>query len=614
MSRVRKLKFVLWLIAGVAAAVAASRYLYGLGATTNLSDATPWGLWIGFDVMSGVALAAGGFILTATVYIFKLERFHEVVRPAVLTAFLGYVAVAIGLLFDLGLPWNIWHMIVFWNPHSPLFEVGWCVMLYLAVLTLEFFPVPAEEFTALTAVRRILTRLRIPLVITGIGLSTLHQSSLGSLFLIMPYHLHPLWYTPLLPVLFFISAAGLGLLMVIFESHTTGYFYQRKPETETLAKLGAAGRWILALYLAVRFVDLAARGQLGLVARPDGRTAMFWFEILLMGALPAALLFVGRIRRSRGGQWAAALLGVSGIVLNRVNVGGLMHVGRGNDLYLPAWTEFAISAGVVAGAALAFLFFVERFRVWEQRPADPEADPAKLPEFDPVGSTWLGVPAVAGRTVYSLVFILAASAGFALLAPQPAASRGVDPTPARRARGGGILWVDGNGDGYGVSFQHTAHVERQGGNEACSRCHHLNLPRDRNSGCYHCHRDMYLPSDAFRHDWHASPGGGRLACVECHPRGQVREAATAKRCEQCHKDLKPSVTVVSVKQYHAIGYAQAMHQLCIGCHSNVARQQAKPEAARCAWCHKGRREPVDATGFAFRDAGLVGKRLVLPPR
>lgn len=159
MTRVRRLKFVLWLVTGLAAAVAAVRFLSGLGTATNLSDAYPWGLWIGFDVMGGVALAAGGFIVTAAVYIFKLERLHAVVRPAVLTAFLGYVAVVVGLLFDLGLPWNIWHMIVFWNPRSPLFEVGWCVMLYLTVLALEFLPVPAEEFSALARVRRGLLKL-----------------------------------------------------------------------------------------------------------------------------------------------------------------------------------------------------------------------------------------------------------------------------------------------------------------------------------------------------------------------------------------------------------------------------------------------------------------------
>jgi Ni/Fe-hydrogenase subunit HybB-like protein len=160
MSRVHKLKLILWPVAGLATAVAIARFAFGLGSTTNLSDGTPWGLWVGFDVMGGVALAAGGFIMTATVYIFHLERFHSIVRPAVLTAFLGYVAVVAGLMFDLGLPWNIWHMIVFWNPHSPLFEVGWCVMLYLTVLTLEFLPVPAERFAALTRIRTTLLRLR----------------------------------------------------------------------------------------------------------------------------------------------------------------------------------------------------------------------------------------------------------------------------------------------------------------------------------------------------------------------------------------------------------------------------------------------------------------------
>jgi len=187
MNRVRKLKLALWALIGLAVSVATARFLFGLGASTNLTDANPWGVWVGFDVMGGVALAAGGFIVTATVYIFKLDRFHSIVRPAVLTAFLGYLAVAIGLLFDLGLPWNIWHMIVYWNPRSPLFEVGWCVMLYLTVLALEFFPVPAEEFPRLASIRATVVKARIPLVIVGIGLSTLHQSSLGSLFLIMPY-------------------------------------------------------------------------------------------------------------------------------------------------------------------------------------------------------------------------------------------------------------------------------------------------------------------------------------------------------------------------------------------------------------------------------------------
>lgn len=612
MSRARKLKAILWIVTGLAAAVAAARFFYGLGAVTHLSDAYPWGLWIGFDVMGGVALAAGGFILTASVYIFRLERFHAVVRPAVLTAFLGYLAVVVGLLFDLGLPWNIWHMLVFWNPHSPLFEVGWCVMLYLAVLGLEFFPVPAEQFSALAKIRRMVLKARLPLVIVGIGLSTLHQSSLGSLFLIMPSHLHPLWYSPLLPLLFLVSAIGLGLMMVMFESHFTAYLYRRKPETETLAALGGAARWVLLAYAALRFGDLAARGRLGYLWKPEWQVGMFWIEITVMALLPAALLFIPRVRQTRAGQWTVAAFGVFGVVLNRIDVGGVVHLGRGDEFYLPAWTELTISAGVVAAATLVFLYMVERFHVWEKRPADPDADSVQLPEFDKVGMTWLGVPSIAGRTVYSLLFILSASAGFALLAPKPAASRGIDPTPVHHARGGDTLWIDGNLDGYGVAFPHEEHEKRTGGKIGCVKCHHMNLPRDRNSDCAQCHSDMYMATDAFRHEWHSSSAGGRLPCWECHQEGKPRTAATAKPCDSCHKDLVPPGALIRVKQYHALGYAQIMHQLCIGCHATVARQQAKPGHARCAACHKEKRNLVDADGVNFGPRASTGKRILLP--
>ena len=611
MSRARKLKLMLWAVVGLAAAVGTTRMLVGLGATSHLSDATPWGLWIGFDVMAGVALASGGFIITASVYIFGLERFHGVVRPAVLTAFLGYLAVVVGLLFDLGLPWNIWHMIVFWNPRSPLFEVGWCVMLYLTVLALEFLPVPAEEFSALAKVRRALLKWRLPLVITGIGLSTLHQSSLGSLFLAMPYHVHPLWYSPWLPVLFLVSAIALGLQMVIVESHFTAYIYQRKPETEVLEGLTTPARWILLAYLALRIGDIAARGDLADLVSRQWQVAMFWFELSVMAVVPIVLLSIARVRRSRAGQWTAAGFGVIGVVLNRVDVGGLVHSGRGEAIYVPAWTEFAVSAGVVAAAVLAFLFCVERFAIWHERPADPEADPLKLPEFDKVGTIWLGVPAVADRTVYSLAFIVAAAIGFAALPSAAAmASRGVEPTPVRAARGGDVLWIDGNLDGNGVAFPHDAHEQREGGKTSCVRCHHMNLPRDRASRCGECHRDMWQPSDAFGHDRHASPSGGRLSCVTCHTPDAARDASTAKTCTTCHKDLVPTGASIVVKQYDAPGYVQAQHGLCITCHTRMMASRHKPDLARCGTCHRERRSFVDAADLAFRDR--IGTSVVLP--
>jgi Ni/Fe-hydrogenase subunit HybB-like protein len=633
MERVARLKLILWMLVGLAAAVATARFLFGLGATTHLSDATPWGLWVGFDVMGGVALAAGGFVVTATVYIFKLKRFHSIVRPAVLTAFLGYVAVVVGLLFDLGLPWNIWHMIIFWNPHSPLFEVGWCVMLYLTVLALEFFPVPAEDFSVLARLRRFLIKLRIPLVILGIMLSTLHQSSLGSLFLTMPYRLHPLWYSPLLPVLFFISAVGLGLLMVIFESHFTAYLYRRKPETNLLGPLGIAARWVLVIYLVLRFGDLAVRGQLHYLASGGWLTGLFWVEIALLALIPLGLLSLPQFKLRSSWQWATSAIGVFGVVLDRIDVGGLADLSRGNRLYLPAWTEIAVSLGIVAAATLVFLFMIEHFKIWEQRPADPDADPQKLPGFSPVSSTWLGTPVIAGRVKYSLAFVLAAAVGFSFLSNPRAASLGTVPTPVHKARGDvgylnaasaqapqqpargeeGVLYLDADLTGYGVTFYHQREIERNGGQKSCVLCHHMNLPRDKNSGCFECHRDMYLPSDSFRHDWHASPSGANLACVQCHAQGKTRSAQNVKPCADCHKDLIPAEATIKIKTYMAPAYVDAMHQLCIGCHAKVAEQENKPEVARCAECHKGHLDFSDAKNLLYRRRALAGHLVVLPP-
>jgi len=521
-------------------------------------------------------------------------------------------------------------MIIYWNPHSALFEVGWCVMLYLAVLTLEFFPVPMEEFPRLAKIRNFLVKFRLPLVIAGIALSTLHQSSLGSLFLITPYRVHPLWWSPILPLLFFISAIGLGLMMVTFESNLTSYLYRRQSETDLLGKLGKAARWVFIIYLALRFGDLAARGKLENLGGSEWQVKMFWFELAISAIIPMMLLFITRVRNSVSGQWVIAIMGVTGVVLNRINVGGLIHIDRGTGFYLPAWTEIAISAGVVSVAALVFMFFVEHFRVWEDRPADPQADPKTLPEFGAVDTTWLGDPALASRTRNSLAFILAAAFSFALITHDMAKSKGIDPTPVQRSRGSDTLWIDGNTDGYGVAFKHTFHTQILGRktidpdsgeavytvdvSTSCVKCHHMNLPRDDYSGCYACHADMYTPTDAFKHDWHSSPGGGNLACRDCHARGEVRSSATAKSCDACHDDLIPVGATILVDQYQAPSYAEAMHDLCINCHRAMAAMVNRPELPRCVVCHAEQRAFIDDEKLSKRYTSPKGKRLVLPER
>ena len=256
------------------------RFFRGLGASTNLSDQFPWGLWIGFDVMCGVMLAAGGFTLTAAVEIFNIKRFHSIVRPTILTAFLGYLLVCAALMYDLGLPWNIWHPLIMRNPHSVMFEVAYCVMFYTAVLAMEFSPIVLEHFKLKRALK-IIRSVMVVFVILGVLLSTLHQSSLGTLYLIMPNKLHPFWYSPLLPVFFFLSAIAVGLAMTIFESSMSSKYFGRELELPILRDLGRVLVVVLALYGILKFEDLYHRGVLKLVFVSGYEQRFFLLEMFL---------------------------------------------------------------------------------------------------------------------------------------------------------------------------------------------------------------------------------------------------------------------------------------------------------------------------------------------
>lgn len=351
-------KFTFWkgvlgiaLVAGLYAAYV--RFTRGLGASTHLSDSFPWGLWIGFDVLCGVMLAAGGFTLTATVHIFNIERFRPIVRPTVLTAFLGYVLVVVALLFDLGRPYRIWHPLVMWNPHSVMFEVAWCVTLYTTVLALEFAPVVFERLRLEKALR-IQRAISIPLVIAGVILSTLHQSSLGSLYLIVPGKLHALWYSPLLPVFFFISAVCVGLAMTIFESYMSSKAFGKELELSLLVSLGRILIVALAVYAVLRFQDLLHRGVLGLVLKPSYETSLFLVEVVIGLLLPIGLLLDRRIRESAGGLYLSAVLVLLGFITNRLNVSITGMEGSAGLHYIPKWTEVAVTASIIAAGFAIF--------------------------------------------------------------------------------------------------------------------------------------------------------------------------------------------------------------------------------------------------------------------
>lgn len=323
------------------------RYTKGLGAATNLSDKFPWGLWIGFDVLCGVGLAAGGFVVAGSVYIFNLERYRPILRPAVLTAFLGYVFVIVALLYDLGKPWNVWHPIIMWNPHSVMFEVGWCVMLYTAVLALEFSPMLFERFN-LKQPSKILHAITIPLVILGVILSSLHQSSLGSLYLIVPEKLYPLWYSGNLPYLFFASAVAVGPAMVIIESYLSSRAFRREIELPILSQLGRVTVVALAVYFVLKIEDVLNDHLLPYILTFNTEGILWWAEILLGVVVPIFMLSITKIRLNKTGLFYSALFVVLGFILNRMNVsitGIERYAGAG---YFPSVMEIVVTLFVVA--------------------------------------------------------------------------------------------------------------------------------------------------------------------------------------------------------------------------------------------------------------------------
>jgi Ni/Fe-hydrogenase subunit HybB-like protein len=358
------------------------RVRYGLGGATNLSDKFPWGIWIGFDVMCGVALAAGGFTLVAMVHIFNIKTYKPVLRPAILTAFLGYCLVVVGLLYDLGRPDRLWHPLVMWNPHSVMFEVAWCVTLYSTVLFLEFLPVVFEKF-GLHKPLEWIHKISVPLMILGVLLSTLHQSSIGSLFLIVPQKEYPLWYSPLLPVLFFISSLAAGLAMTIFESWHSSRAFGRALELPLLASMGRVLAVVMSVYLWIRFLDLAHRGVFGLLLRNRIETWLFALEIGLM-LVPMVLLYQRKVRMQPGALYACAVMVLFGLIANRLNVGTTgLEAGSGTH-YIPRWSEVAVTLSIVGAGFAIFRAVAHYFPVFEAPSEEQAHEEMGETEADPV--------------------------------------------------------------------------------------------------------------------------------------------------------------------------------------------------------------------------------------
>ena len=358
---------ILLALVAIGLVVGITRFVQGLGATTNLTDFYPWGLWIGFDMISGVAFSSGAFTLAAIVYIFNLEKYRPVLRSSLLTGFIGYLIAIMGLIADLGRPHQIFNVLIpaNWNIHSVLFEVAVCVMLYTTVMALELLPVVFERFNKqMVQPARGIRRVMVPLVILGITLSTMHQSSLGSLFLIMPDKLHPLWYTPILPILFYISAIGLGLASEIFESSLCSKVFRRGLHIDISSGLARAIPYVLGLYMVLKLGAIALAGNLGLMFEGSRSSNMFLLEIVVGAILPMVLFALPRVRRNPAGLFWTSVLVVVGTIINRLNVsliGPQLPADLGHlspPAYSPHWMEFAVTIGLVSGGLILFMLAV----------------------------------------------------------------------------------------------------------------------------------------------------------------------------------------------------------------------------------------------------------------
>ena len=363
---------IVLILLGVTSALV--RFASGIGAISDLSNRFPWGFWISFDLYCGVALGSGAFVIAGVVGILRLKQFEPLLRPSILTGFLGYVMVVIALLVDLGQPLRIWHLIVYQNYTSVLFEVGVCVMLYTTVLMIEFAPVFLEGIK-LPKIAHTLHRFSMPFIILGVVLSTLHQSSLGSMLLIQATRLHPLWWTPILPVMFFVSAVGVGLGMVILESSLSARAFKRGLEVNLLKKLALADLCVEAIYLVLKFGDLAAAGELNLLFTSGWMSVLFWAEIAIGAVIPIILFSQRAVRESGTGLLVGSLFVVAGLILNRFNVSwfGIQRVDpmtyvpsfMGKVTYFPTLPEVAVSIGIVSAGVLAFTLAAKYLPLFE---------------------------------------------------------------------------------------------------------------------------------------------------------------------------------------------------------------------------------------------------------
>ena len=373
-------------VMAIALVLTAVRYAFGIASVANINNAYPWGWWVGYGVMTMIGLGGVGFTITIIVEVLGRHQYHALLRPAVLMAMLCYVSAITMLLVELGRPWMMWMIMVSWAPSAALFEVGWCAFLYLNVLLFEFAQVPLEHL-GWGRVLRLTKIVYIPLMLLGVTLSHLHQSSLGTLLTLIPHKINVLWWSDNLPLIFLFSAMMAGPAMAILEHLAAARWLGFAPRLDMLAGLARIEAWLVALFTAFQLGDLVARGAVGAMLSGTWFAVSFWVEIGLGLLLPLVLLMLPDVRATPRGLATASALIVGGVLLHRLNVAVIGLRVRHWETYVPSLGEVAITLGITAGAVFVFGVLVRLLPIHEEAGASPAR--AAVP-----AGAWRGAPGV----------------------------------------------------------------------------------------------------------------------------------------------------------------------------------------------------------------------------
>lgn len=584
-------------------------------------------------MIAGVALATSGFTIGFLVYVLRLKQFKPLVKPAVLVAFLGYGSSCLALLFDIGLPQRFWHPFIMWNEHSFLFEVFWCVSFYFMVTAIELSPTILKRLRA-ERLSAWLHRIAFGVVVVGISLSSLHHSSLGSLFLVTPLRLHPLWYSSSIPWFFIISAIGAGMMFIILVRITYAYFYDPEPifgnqleskmgegylpsdiranaknvtpgtQMKMLQRLAEIAASILAVYLALKVIELIRSGSMEALLAGTWESWLFAFELFIAAFLPILLVAIPRTRKSPYGLGAAALSASVGLALNRVDVGIFGYFRDAAVPYFPSPAEWALSLGVVAAAVLLFFAISENFSIFDESWKHTKESLGSFRySFDRLSHVWNTVLTNSLQRS-TIIAVFAVPLAWILLYPPyhqtSNPSYAIAPSIGLNATRS-VLLIDGNRDGISTEFPHADHQKRLGGENSCGKCHHVTLPNDHATPCSRCHRNMIVPTSIFDHEKHMQYvvkserlGGlhpANRSCNFCHTKDQPKSAANAKECTECHtKDMRVQEKLKGhLAMEYASSFQAAMHDKCIACHRSEEAKYPDKNLSRCSNCHKSLR-------------------------